>query len=190
MFDDEDVLKVIRDIAPEQAARVEESLKTKPEETRDYLRRSARRIMGLVVLSKNNPKLYDLKVKELRLQAEARRIAIEYHDLIASGRTEDAARAKDRLRAAAREAIDQGLRSRAEELAALTEAVRTFKQDLARDAANLDADAARLVDELTSHRPEGGMFSAIGSPPPSPPPSKPGSVGVPAGSPVDTAPEK
>jgi hypothetical protein len=155
---EERLLAVVRDVAPEWAARVQERLAADPEGTRRQLAQNGRRFMGLVALRDRNPELYRLKVQEIRLQNEARVAAVAYHDALEGGDTKAIAAAEERLHAVARKAVDANLKARGEELKALAEAVERFKEELLRDAQRIDEQTAELVKQLSERRPSLSPF--------------------------------
>lgn len=166
------VLSVLRDIAPEWAARFEERMTSDPETTRRQLFQHGRRFMGLAALRERNPDLYAMKVREIRLQAEARQAGIAYHDALERGVDDEIKQAEARLRDLSRQAVEANLKARGEELKALAEAVDRFKEELLKDAQGVGEQVDAMMRDFAAKRPSAELFPV----PPSRGTSREGSV--------------
>jgi hypothetical protein len=149
------VMEVLRDVNPPWATAVEERMAADPEGTRRVLQQGARRLMALAVLKERNPALYELKVAELRKQAEVREIAIAFHAAREAGDEARTAELAAQLDEAARASVELGLRARAEELAALERTVEEFRAELAADTEASGDRAAEIVERMSRKAPSG-----------------------------------
>ena len=125
----ESIIGVAEDISPEWAASLRSRLADHPENAPSDFRRHGRRLFGLLMLKRQNPDLYRIRVAELALKKGIKDQAAEYHVIL----TDDPSRAADianHLKDMVKESVDRELRARAMELEALDTAVRELRDRL------------------------------------------------------------
>lgn len=149
------IVEVATEVFPDGAARLRELRKQDPEALERVLGRQARRLFALAMLRDRNPELYALKLEELRNQMELRTLAAR-HAALGTEQVEDteAASARERIeariRAIVEQQVDLGLRVRGLELAAMDEAIRRMRAELAEDAQQRTETIAEMVDLILS----------------------------------------
>lgn len=149
------VLAVAREVSPEWGAAIEERIKTDPAQVKSALRTSGRRLLGLAALKERAPKVFEVKVAELRAQAETERTAVGLRALEglseASAPTVEAGE-KALADAAARQ-VEATLAARRAELDALEERLKRLRAEVEADAARR-AELAAEVAERAKKRAE------------------------------------
>ena len=151
------IVEVATEVFPDGAARLRELRKQDPEALERVLGRQARRLFALAMLRDRNPELYALKLEELRNQMELRTLAAR-HAALGTEQVEDTEAASERERIEARireiaeQQVDLGLRVRGLELAAMDEAIRRMRTELAEDAGNRDVAIDQMVEVVLSGR--------------------------------------
>jgi len=158
--DIERFLQVAHDIDPSWAKKLRVRLEEDPEETIRAIEQKGRRFMGLVMLRDKDEALYKAKIRELDRQSklrEAQKTYFEVKDAIARGedRAEDVERAKKKVADLAKQLVDDELRTRGLELAAMTRLLDEFREQLEKDSqpANTARRAAKLLDLKLNERP-------------------------------------
>lgn len=115
------------------------------------------------MLKERNPGLYDMKVKELQAQIEARKVARQYHEAKDSNRDDDCGRAMERIRELCERIVNLQLWQRANELNSLEIFVKEQRETLERDAKPEGSKV--LVDQLVATmmraRPAQGLLEVI-----------------------------
>jgi len=128
----EQCMEVAREVDPVLADRLQRIRDERSE--RDFRRamRNARHLVGLVTLKEQNPQLYDVKVKELRLQA---RVDHLLDQLIAARReaSMSASELETQLERLVNEQVGYSLVARGMYLLRLKEHVQALKDELDRD---------------------------------------------------------
>ncbi|MFO0872762.1 MAG: hypothetical protein U0575_02155 [Phycisphaerales bacterium] len=162
------LVAVAKDISPEWAEWLRTRGESDPEGLRAAIQNHGRRLVALAVLREQSPDLYELKVSELKLQAEVGDAAKRYREAVAAGRTEEAETLFKELRAKASQQVDKSLKTRAAELKALDEQmkaldqkVKSFRDELTEDTKSRDARIAELLKAVTT----GGGIGPIAPPP-------------------------
>ncbi|MAC20409.1 MAG: hypothetical protein CMJ23_12190 [Phycisphaerae bacterium] len=125
----ESIIEVAEDISPEWASSLRKRLADDPDNARSDFRMYGRRLFGLLMLKRQNPDLYTIRVAELALKKGITDRATEYHLALQS----DASKAEviaEQLREMVKESVDLELRARAMELEALDLAVRDLRNRL------------------------------------------------------------
>ncbi len=164
------LIGVAQDISPEWAEWLRSRRQSDPEGLRKAIQTQGRRLIALAVLREHSPDLYELKVTELRLQSEVGDITRLYHDAVAAGDTAEADRLLRQLRAKTAQQVDESLKSRAAELAAMDQQVLQLRKRLEEDSLNRQA----RIDELLK-----AIVGAAGTEPLPKPPGESGSSGAP-----------
>lgn len=159
----EKLIEVAEDIEPGWAKSLRERLETDREATIRAIRQNGGRFVGLVMLKERNRGFYEMKVKELQGQIEARKIAQQYHEAHGSGREDDCDRALERMREVCQRVVDLQLWQRASELNSLEVLVKEQRDSLERDAkpAGRRTLIEQLMKEMTAGRPALGLFEII-----------------------------
>jgi len=151
------IVAVAVEVFPDGGARLRELRERDPEALERVLGRQARRLFALAMLRDRNPELYALKLEELRNQMELRTLAAR-HAALGAEQVEDTEAASERgriearIREIAEQQVDLGLRVRGLELAAMDEAIRRMRTELAEDAGNRDVAIDEMVEVVLSGR--------------------------------------
>jgi hypothetical protein len=159
----ERLIEVAEDIEPDWGRSIREKLESDRASVEQSMRERGGRLVGLAMLKERNRGLYEMKIKELQAQIEARRIAQQYHEARAAGREEDCNGAIERMREACQRAIDLQLWQRASELSSMEVLIKEQREALERDAKpeGFAALVAELMDEMLASRPALGLFDVI-----------------------------
>jgi len=159
----ERLIEVAEDIEPAWGRSIREQLESDRAGVEQSMRERGARLVGLAMLKDRNRGLYEMKIKELQAQIEARRIAQQYHEARSSGREEDCNSAIERMREACQRAIDLQLWQRASELSSMEVLIKEQREALERDAKpeGFAALVAELMDEMLASRPALGLFDVI-----------------------------
>jgi len=157
------VLAVAREVSPEWGAAIEERIKTDPAQVKSALRTSGRRLLGLAALKERAPKVFEVKVAELRAQAETERTAVGLRALegLSEGSSEGSSEAsaptveagEKALADAAARQVEATLAARRAELDALEERLKRLRAEVEADAARR-AELAAEVAERAKKRAE------------------------------------
>jgi len=144
------IVEVASEVFPDGGNRLRELRERDPATLERVLGRQARRFFGLAMLRQRNPELYALKLAELRNQMELRTLAAQHDELAEGDASSESARAEieTRIRAIAERQVDLGLRVRGLELAAMDEAIRRMRTELAEDAEHRDAAISEMVERV------------------------------------------
>lgn len=129
------VLVVAREVSPEWATAIAARIEADPAQFKVALRNSGRRLLGLAALKERAPKVYEVKVAELRAQAETERAATALRS--ADPASADAAR--EALDETASRQVAATLAARRAELGALEERLKRLREEV-------DADEARKAE--------------------------------------------
>ncbi len=159
----ERLIEVAEDIEPAWGRSIREKLESDRASVEQAMRERGGRLVGLAMLKERNRGLYEMKIKELQAQIEARRIAQQYHEARSAGREDDCDGAIERMREACQRAIDLQLWQRASELSSMEALIKEQREALERDA-KLEGSAAlvaELMDEMLASRPAIGLFEII-----------------------------
>jgi hypothetical protein len=148
----EQVIGVAGEVVPEWGERLRALQNSDPEALDRALASSGRRLMSLAALRQRSPELYALKVAELRNQMELRRLGGVLRQALAEGRSDDAAATRAEIRRLAERQVDFGLRTRAEELAAMDAALLRMRLELAEEAKRRQQSIDDLVEAIESGR--------------------------------------
>ena len=142
-------MEVAREVDPDLAARLDTIRRDRSEADFRRAMGVARHLVGLVRLKEENPQLYDVKVKELHVQARVDRVMDQ---LIAARRAASPAVAEfeEELMRLVTEQIGYSLVARGMYLRRLTETVDALREELERDSqpANFLPAVQRRLQEL------------------------------------------
>lgn len=143
------VLAVAREVAPEWGDAIEARIKQDPVQVKASLRTSGRRLLGLVALKERAPKVYAVKVEELRAQAETDHAAEELRAAESSGTAKPEAvnALRAALAAAAAKQADATLAARQAELDALEERLKKLRADVSADVARRTELAEQVASD-------------------------------------------
>lgn len=143
----DELIEIAGRITPEWG----EALRAKRDADRDGLRESIAsagpRLMGLLVLKRNHPELFELRIEDLRIQNELRSIARAYRELAAAEATRRA-ELEEQLRQKVQRQVDLELRARALELAALDAQLRRMVEELSNESRDRAVKVERLIKEI------------------------------------------
>ena len=149
----ERVMAVARDVSPELAAQLERSRQESPESVSQAMRQNARRLMALAVVKERNPALYAVRVEDLRLQIELRKLGEEYRAAVAAGDAGKASALESQIAAKARTQVDIDLKARAQELVALDDQMKSMREELAAEQKRTDERVAERIDAVKQGKP-------------------------------------
>lgn len=161
----ERVIAVARDVSPDLAAQLERARLESPEAMTQAMRQNARRLVALAVVRERNPALYAVRVEDLRLQIELRRLGDEFRAAKDAGDAAKAAALESQIAAKVRTQVDVDLKARAQELVALDEQMKSMRDELASEQKRTDERVAERIDAVKQGKPiqerpmlgEGGM---------------------------------
>ncbi len=143
----EQCLQVARDVEPELANRLEAIRQRSPGPAFERAIRNARHLRGLVDLKQRDPQVYELKVKELRLDAQIHSILKQ----LAGARqtsSEAAETIEAHVRGLVRQQVAASIVSRGMYLLRLKEHVEALTEQLEQDAANFEEAVERRMQAL------------------------------------------
>lgn len=160
---DEDLqraVEVAREVSPEWGDVIAARARENPEQMKVALRGGARRLLALAVLKQRAPKVFELKVIELRAQGETVRAANALEQVESDPNATEEARAEARaaLDAQAAKEVVATIAAREAELEALESHLRRMREELNRDTDNADGLAAELAERARARgerRPRG-----------------------------------
>jgi len=141
---DEDLARVVavaREVSAEWGDAIEARVKADPAQVRTALRTSGRRLLGLAALKERAPKVFEVKVAELRAQAETERTAVGLRTLETAPEANAVSLEAGRkaLEESAARQVDATIAARRAELDALEERLKRLR-------AEIDADASRRAE--------------------------------------------
>lgn len=156
----ERIIAVARDVSPELAAQLEKVRNEAPEEMSQAARQNARRLIALAIVKDRNPALYAIRVEDVRLQLELRKLGDEYRAAVAADDKAKAEALDAQIAAKVRTQVDVDLRARAQELVALDEQVKSMREELSREQRETEARVAERIEAVRKGQPiqERGMF--------------------------------
>ncbi len=159
-------VEVAHELDPALARRLEAVLEKDPETFERIVGRIGRRLVGLAQLKVSNPKLYDLKVQELKADREVARLARELLQLRRSPSPGDAELARDleeRLRKQVQ--IQEGLAiiARGEYLLRLKEHIAALQEELSERAGNFKTRVEKRMQELLEPQQQAARGTAPGA---------------------------
>lgn len=140
-------LEVARDVEPELANRLEAIRQERPGPAFDRAIGNARHLVGLARLKERDPQLYELKVRELRLDAQIDSILKQ----LARARqtsSEAAETIEAHVRGLVRQQVAASIASRGMYLLRLKENLTSLQEELAYDAANFEEAVERRMEAL------------------------------------------
>ena len=154
------VVAVAREISPEWGDAIEARITQDAEQVKASLRTSGRRLLGMAALKERAPKVFAVKVAELRAQAETERAASELRSAteLRAGAEENAASVEaiaalqKELEAAAARQVDATIAARQEELVALEDRLKKFHSDLEADSGRRGVLVGELVKRVQNRR--------------------------------------
>jgi len=162
--DIERFLEVAHDIDPNWATKLRQRIEENPEETSRAIEQKGRRFMGLVMLREKDEALYKAKIRELDRQGKLRKAQVTYFeakDAASQGqdREEDVQRAKKEIADLAKQLVDDEIRTRGLELAAMTRLLDEFREQLEADSqpASTARRAEQLLHRKLNERPAPGL---------------------------------
>ncbi len=143
----EQCMEVAREVKPELFERLERMQRESsgPEFERSI--RQARHLVGLARLKQRRPKLYDVKRRELQLDAEIIQLLAEMRDArrTSSGSAEQL---EQRLRVLVERQVGLSIASRGMYLKVMLENVERLREELEQDGANFSRAVERRFQEL------------------------------------------
>ncbi len=145
-------LEVARDVDPELADRLETIRETRSEQDLARAMRNARHLVGLARLKTEDPPLYDVKVKSLKIDAQVERLL----DAVIVARQLSGAAAvelEDQLLRLVREQVAYSLVARGMYLIRLSDHVKGLQEQLEHDVENVKAAVKSRMDELLQRTP-------------------------------------
>ena len=142
-------LQVARDVDPDLAKRLETIRATRSEVDLARAMRNARHLIGLARLKEEDPKLYDVKVKTLKLDARVDRLVRRYIEAQdASASTSVVEDLEQQLNTLVTEQVAYSLAARGMYLSRLNEHVQTLRDRLGHDVQHFNAAVEQRLQEL------------------------------------------
>jgi len=141
----DECMDVAEQINPDWAAKLRSFCEHNPEEFGRFIMQSGRSLAALVELKKRDPKLYQTKLEEFRIEAQISDLVHKLRHLHSEGRfdTPDAAALKEELRMQVQNQVAYSFKARGDYILRLQEHIKALEQQL-------EADALRffyIVDE-------------------------------------------
>lgn len=141
-----DFLEVARDVDANLAAKLDVLRKKDPERFEQELR-NMRRLVGLVQVRREDPKLYDWKIVELQVESKVARLVDEYRTAYANDQQDEMQRLRDELRATVSVHLALAIQAREEYLCKIQDLVDQKLKELEQQRQRFD----ELVDERIQH---------------------------------------
>lgn len=140
-------LEVARDVDPELAQRLENIRDTRSQAALMRALGNARHLVGLARLKLDDPKLYDVKVKTLKLEAKIDRLAEQYVEARNAGSAVAPDLKKD-LNGLVAELVGYSMVARGMYLQRLNEHVKALREQISHDAQNFQSAVDERLQEL------------------------------------------
>lgn len=157
-------IEVAAEVDPALAKRLMEVRAKDPEAFARIVGESGRRLVGFAQLKVQEPRLYELKVQELRAHRDVARVAAELRAVRAGDspdRDQRAAELQDKLRKLVQVQVAQSLAIRGESLILLKEHVQALRDELTREAFNFPGTVDRRMQELIGPSPTGAARDVV-----------------------------
>ncbi|MCZ6836197.1 MAG: hypothetical protein O7G85_10520 [Planctomycetota bacterium] len=134
-FIDECML-VAEQINPEWAARMRSACEKTPEDFERFVRRSGRRLVALVELRRRDPQLYQIKIDELRIEAQLNGLVHKLHHLHTEGQFDspEAGELKEELYTQVLQQVAFSLKARGDYIVRLKNHVQALEDQISEDA--------------------------------------------------------
>lgn len=140
-------LEVAREVEPELANRLEAIRQERPGPAFDRAIGNARHLVGLARLKERDPQLYELKVRELRLDAQIDSVLKQLAGMSPTS-SEAAETIEAHVRGLVRQQVAASIASRGMYLLRLKENLTSLQEQLAYDAANFEEAVDRRMEAL------------------------------------------
>ncbi len=134
----DECMAVAEQVNPEWARRMRMACEKQPEDFAKFIRQQGRQLVGLVELKRRDPKLYEIKLDELKQEAQLRATLHKLRHLQSEGldQTEEGRALQADLRMAVTSQVALSLRARAEYIHRLEEHLAAMRQQMEADALN------------------------------------------------------
>lgn len=168
---EEDIDRVIataRDVNPEWADALEKLRKTDPAALREKISREARKLMGLSMMKEREPKLYKVRVEDMRVQNQIRESSDSWNAAKKNGDTAAQELTMKEIEINVRKQVELDIQARGFELVALDRSLKDASkrlQDDIRDREKLITEmleAIRKGEDPKFGRKPSGMGSSMG----------------------------
>jgi len=143
----DEIVEVAGRISPEWGEALRTRRREDPEALREAIAAGGPRLMGLVVLKRNHPELFELRVEDLRLQNELRAVAQEYRAVVGVDLPKTA-ELEAMLRQKVERQVDLDLRARALELKALDAQLRRMVDELSQETRDREVRIDRVLADI------------------------------------------
>ena len=150
---------VATELKPEWKKTLESLRAQDPAKFQETLRSLGRRIWYLVELRAQNPNLYQLRIDEIHNDEKLWALATQHREAMALEDGAGAQSIKSRLEELALIQVDLKLRVRAEELAAMSNALERLRKEVMQDLERRQAKADELVERLLSGKMPSGVHN-------------------------------
>ncbi len=157
-------IEVAAEVDPPLAKRLMEVRAKDPEAFARIVGESGRRLVGFAQLKVQEPRLYELKVQELRAHRDVARVAAELRAVRAGDspdRDQRAAELEDKLRKLVQLQVAQSIAARGESLIRLKEHVQALREALTSEAFNFPETVERRMRELMEPSPTGAAHDVV-----------------------------
>ncbi|HRP62125.1 MAG TPA: hypothetical protein PK400_02405 [Phycisphaerales bacterium] len=142
------IIMIADQIDPAMAQRLRAMCDHDPSEFSRTIQKSGRKLVSLAELQVRDPDLFELKVAELRLEAQLARIEAQLHEAYRSGSEREAAALQQDLRNAVLIHVALSIKARGDYLRRLQEHVQALQEEIHREATNFDQTVDRKVRQI------------------------------------------
>ena len=157
-------IEVAKEVDPPLAMRLMQVRAQDPEAFARIVGESGRRLVGFAQLKVQEPRLYELKVRELRAHRDVARVAAQLRAVRAGDspdRDQLAAELEDKLRKLVQRQVAQSIGARGESLIRLKEHVKALQDELTREALDFPGTVNRRMQELMEPSPTGAAPDVV-----------------------------
>ena len=141
-------LEVAEEVDPANAQRLRAMCHHDPEEFHRVMRQSGRSIVSLAELRTSDPELYDLKVAELRIEAQVEETSAALLQAMQQGDEKEIQAVEQELRQVVLMQVLHSIRAQGDYLNRLKQHVQHLEQQLQRDAENWQLTTEQRVQDI------------------------------------------
>lgn len=147
-------LQILAELDPESAKRLTELRERDPAAFQRDFARFGRRLIGLMELEKRQPELFKVRLRELRLEVEERKLAEKIRQLREQNKVGEADALVPQLREKVKEHQGCRIQARGWELVLLDQHIKAMREQLQKDTENFDASIEPRVQMLLKGEPD------------------------------------
>jgi hypothetical protein len=150
------VLEVARDVDPVLATRLRESLGRDPAAFRRAMQTSGRRLLAMAELKIQDPKLYETKLGELKIDADVSRTAQRLRAAIESGSTAEVERLRAELTKYVQIQVAFSFKARVEYYLRIEKHLKAMRAEMDAEMKDFPTTVQRRIDQLLAEEPPAG----------------------------------